>query len=413
LADREQLALLLKGVKVWNQWRSENFWKNMNLSRPNLSGADLSGADLSGAFLSDADLSGANLRVADLSDASLSDAGLDGADLSNANLRVADLSDASLSNSNLSGAALSGADLSGADLSDAVLSGAVLVRTQALATTFTGANLTGACLENWHINSETKLDNVICEYFYERQNKQERRPRSGSFKPGEFVALFQKAVQTVDLIFVDGLDWKAFFQSFQELRSQYEDDNFTIQAIERKSGGAFVIRLEVPAESDKGAIERRAKELYEKELKLLEERVTEYKDQVKFLRQSNTNLERIVETMANNQPKNVEVEMNFPGTVYGAAGKVAGNMIVNASPEKQSLAEAAAEIQKLLKQLEETNPTATEAEQKAFVTAAIPVTVRQRAVAALEAGGKAAIEEFLDNPYVNVGMAIVEGWRNG
>jgi hypothetical protein len=28
------------------------------------------------------------------------------------------------------------------------------------------------------------------------------------------------------------------------------------------------------------------------------------------------------------------------------------------------------------------------------------------------AGGKAAIEEFLDNPYVNVGVAAIEGWKS-
>jgi hypothetical protein len=81
------------------------------------------------------------------------------------------------------------------------------------------------------------------------------------------------------------------------------------------------------------------------------------------------------------------------------------------SPEKQSLSEAAIEIQRLLKVLEETNPTATEADQKAFVSAGISPTMKQRAVGALQAGGKAALEEFLDNPYVNVGVAIVEGWR--
>jgi uncharacterized protein YjbI with pentapeptide repeats len=422
VADREQLTLLLKGVKVWNQWRSENFWKKMNLSRLNLSGADLSSADLSGANLNDADLSGASLSGADLSGASLS-----GADLSGASLRVAFLSGADLSDANLRVAFLSGADLSDANLRGADLSGAFLVRTQALKTNFTGANFTGACIEDWNINSETKLDNAICEYVYLKENQQERRPSSGSFKPGEFATLFQKVLQTVDLIFADGLDWKAFFQSFQELRSHYDD--LSIQAIEKKSGEAFVIRLEVPAESDKGAIEQQAKELYEQKLQLLE---TQYRAElhakdreIESYKRESTNMMEIAKLLASkpinveakavaeNQSKNVEVEMNFPGTVYGAAGKVAGNMIVNASPEKQSLAEAPAEIQRLLKQLEQTNPTATEAEQKAFVTAAIPVTLRQRAVAALEAGGKTAIEEFLDNPYVNVGMAIVEGWRNG
>lgn len=82
------------------------------------------------------------------------------------------------------------------------------------------------------------------------------------------------------------------------------------------------------------------------------------------------------------------------------------------SEQKQTLAEAAAEIQKLLKQLEQTNPTATEAEKKAYVSASIPPTLRARTVSALKAGGKEALKELLDNPYVNIGVAIVEGWQS-
>ncbi|NET44392.1 MAG: hypothetical protein F6K15_22000 [Okeania sp. SIO2B3] len=82
------------------------------------------------------------------------------------------------------------------------------------------------------------------------------------------------------------------------------------------------------------------------------------------------------------------------------------------SQEKQTLAEAAEEIQKLLKQLESNNPDATDAEKQAFVTASIAPSNRQRFVGALQAGGKEALKKLLDNPYVNVGVAIVEGWQN-
>jgi len=62
--------------------------------------------------------------------------------------------------------------------------------------------------------------------------------------------------------------------------------------------------------------------------------------------------------------------------------------------------------------LEVNNPTATEAEQKAFVTAAVAPTRRARVLTALQAGGKEALKEFLDNPYLNVAIAIIEGWKN-
>ncbi len=73
----------------------------------------------------------------------------------------------------------------------------------------------------------------------------------------------------------------------------------------------------------------------------------------------------------------------------------------NYNPSQQTLAEAAAEIQKLLKQLEQTNPTATVEQQKAYVDAAISPTLKQRCVGALKAGGETAIEEFLDNPVLS------------
>lgn len=82
----------------------------------------------------------------------------------------------------------------------------------------------------------------------------------------------------------------------------------------------------------------------------------------------------------------------------------------NIDNEHKSLAEAAAEIQQLLKQLEQSNPTATDAEKIYYVNGGTTLEFKRRAVSALQAGGEAAIEAFLDNPYVNIGKAIVKGW---
>ena len=97
----------------------------------------------------------------------------------------------------------------------------------------------------------------------------------------------------------------------------------------------------------------------------------------------------------------------------GAMGENArsdNNTFVQQSEQKQTLSDAAKAIQELLKQLEQTNPTATEAEKIAHVNDETTPSLKRRAVGALQAGGEAAIEEFLDNPYVNVGKAIVKGW---
>ncbi|MEL7313911.1 MAG: hypothetical protein AAFN08_03050 [Cyanobacteria bacterium J06559_3] len=189
---------------------------------------------------------------------------------------------------------------------------------------------------------------------------------------------------------------------------------FLFKALERK-GEAFIVRLEVPPKVDKGAIETRVKQLYETQLKALE---TQYERQLRLQgthledmrqtieaeRRKKATLMRVLETMANNQ-QGPKYDMRGTQFVGGFAETVKGNQTGGtqhnyAATEKQDLADAAWEIQQLLKQLEETNPTATEAEQKAFVTAAIPPTLRQRAVGALQSGGRAAVEELLDNPYV-------------
>jgi len=116
---------------------------------------------------------------------------------------------------------------------------------------------------------------------------------------------------------------------------------------------------------------------------------------------------------------------NIGGSVYG--GMVSGNIysqhgpmgenarsdnntFVQQSEQKQTLADAAKEIQQLLKQLDKTNCIATEAQKVAYVNDETTPSFKRRVVGALQAGGEDAIEEFLDNPYVNVGKAIVKGW---
>ena len=84
----------------------------------------------------------------------------------------------------------------------------------------------------------------------------------------------------------------------------------------------------------------------------------------------------------------------------------------NYTPEqKQSLAEAAAEIQKLLKQLEETNPTATESEQIAHLKDNTTPNLRKRALSGLQGGIETLIDEFiLENKLLKVSKAVIKGW---
>jgi hypothetical protein len=107
------------------------------------------------------------------------------------------------------------------------------------------------------------------------------------------------------------------------------------------------------------------------------------------------------------------------GSVYNSvvgsqiAGNVTGsnNNIVDISDQRKTLAEAAIEIQQLLKQLELTNPSASEVEKIAYVNDETTPSFKRRVVSSLQGSSEAAIDEFiLDNKYFKVAKATVKGW---
>lgn len=467
MANEEHLSILRQGIDVWNAWRLEEaeikpnlaytdlsatYPGYLHLERANFSHADFEGTDFENADLERADLRHANLISTKLDNTNLTCANLSYADLRNAeisntnfslanlshsnlsylDLRSADFSAANLRYANLMYSNLSYLDLSDLDLSGANLSRAELVRTQALATNFAKAIFTGAYLEDWHINSSSNLENVNCDYVFLKISSEERRPSdpNKNFVQGEFSKLFQKALSAVDLIFRNGVDWNALLTSLDKLRIEAEGAELSIQSIENKNDGAFVVRVNVPPEANKAKVEKFLKHEYTLALKALD---AQYKYQlqakereVEIYRQQSTSLIEIAKLMASrpinveaksvveNQSKSVEVEMNFQAPVTGATGVNKGVININASECQKTLAESAAEIQRLLKQLEETNPSATEPEQITYVNLSIQPDFKQRAIGALKEGGEVAIEEFfLENKYLKVGKAVIKGWLQG
>lgn len=131
----------------------------------------------------------------------------------------------------------------------------------------------------------------------------------------------------------------------------------------------------------------------------------------KRLKQTQVSIVKDITMTTNEAPKYDMRGSSFPG---GFAETNYGNMVETqhnyASEQKQTLARAANEIQNLLKQLEQSNPTATEIEKMEYINDETTPSFKRRVVGALQAGGEAAIEEFLDNPYVNVGKATIKGW---
>ncbi len=168
MANREQLEVLQRGVKVWNTWRADNPYTSIDLSDAklnnlvlvgaNFQGAILDGANLYGAQLTESDLNGAKLIGANLSKTNLSNANLYGANLSTSQLNEAQfvnacLSEAVLAGSNayktkFIGADLAFADLSDVDLTEADLSDANLSYAGLVSAKFIDSNLTNTYFGN-------------------------------------------------------------------------------------------------------------------------------------------------------------------------------------------------------------------------------------------------------------------------
>lgn len=437
MVNNEHYALLKGNIKGWNEWRHKHPSITIDLKDAFLAWEDLRGANLSKANIIHANLSNAKLNNANLSGANLSGAILSGAILSEANLSGAILSRTNITAADLSGANLTGLDLSGVNLTRANLSKANLTKTQALGTDFTGAKFTGACLEDWNINSATKLNDIVCEYFYFKSDKQERHPNSKeSFAPGEFTKLFQNALNTIDLTFRNGVDWEAFAYSFRKIQVENAGEELVIQSIKIDNDGVLVVGVKVSHSFvDKVKIRSNFFESYDLSYKLLEEKyrgevsgkdrqIVHYRKEVQRQYQYINQLvdllneqQRVQKAMAENPGKisnNTFHNPQFAGGYVDSnivnAHQIGGN-ITNYAPEQRNLAEAAAEIQKLLNQLEQTNPTATETEKIAYVNDETTPSLKRRCVEALQAGGETAIDEFiLDNKYLKVAKAVIKGW---
>ena len=384
-----------------------------NLNEANLSGANLSGLDLSGANFIGANLSGANLSGVNLSNARLSGVNLSGANLSGANLMGTNLSGARLMGANLSGLDFIGANLSGLDLSGANLIGAKLIRTQVLGTDFTGAKFTSAYLEDWNINSATKLNDIDCQYVYLRSNKQERCPSSGEFAPGEFTKVFQKVLETVDLIFRNGVDWEALAYSFIKIQIENESSELTIRSIE-VIDDIVLVKVNISKQVDKTQFHSdffKGYEFAKKELEpqfqaRLGDKDKEINRLFLLFNQANDKLGEVPKIMAE-QPK---VQQNFHASVYGVAGNVEGDFKNYPPEQRQNLAEAAAEIQQLLNQLAQTNPTTDVVTEAIHQKIKTDPTFKARLLAALKAGGLEALKAIFNHPAFSIPAETIKGF---
>jgi hypothetical protein len=216
-------------------------------------------------------------------------------------------------------------------------------------------------VENWNIDATTQLDEVDCQYIYLLNGQKERRPSSGEFQPGEFTKLFAEMFDTVDLIFRNGVDWKAFIAALKEVQVQNEDTPLQVQSIANKGDGVIVVKVHVPPDTDKEKIHQELNQNYQLQLAAIE---AQYKAQltakdeeiIAIYRQQSVDMMEITKTLAN-RPIHVEAKamsnsndsspnitirdinnsaVNF-GEIIGDVTNTINQIAADASPENAQL----------------------------------------------------------------------------
>jgi len=383
-----------------------------------------------------------------------------------------DLRGVNFKGANLVDASFVGANLSEANLQDADLSRAKLVQTQLDGTEFTGATLTGAYIEDWGITSDTKFDGVRCEYVYMRLPTKEnpdplRKPdnREEVFVDGEFGDFIKPIVDTLDLYHNQGVDPRAIAISFKQLAENHPAAGLRIVGMEVRGEDKFLLRAKTAPDADKSELSAEYFEIYnqhkalaQQELKaLIEEkdsRIFSLENMVVTALQrpsfySNTQVEKVHNMHPNQGGINQNVsDSQIDGGLQAVQGDnntqiqnqgdttMTGDRTINtgggnynerierdyiqgnyyAAGQPQSLAQAAAEIQLLLKQLEQTYPITTTSQQMVVAAEVINriesnPTLKKRVISAIKEGGLAAFEKAIDNPAGAFIVGAIKGWQ--
>ncbi|MHC5748116.1 MAG: pentapeptide repeat-containing protein [Nostoc sp.] len=352
-----------------------------------------------------------------------------------------DLRGVNFTEANLVDTSFIGTDLSKANLKDADLSRAKLVQAQLNGTDLTGATLTGAFIEDWNISTDTKFDGVRCEYVYMRLPTKEnpdplRKPDNNKevFADGEFGDFIKPIFDTLDLYHNQGVDPRAIAISFKQLAENHPEAELEIVAMEKRGEDKFLLRAKTADTADKSQLSAEYFDSYN-ETKSLPER------EIKLLLEEKDSRIRSLETMVmtalerpsfysnveqvgfmTNNPSGISQSVSG-GQVYGGMQAAQGNNNVQTSTtyssqeEKQTLAEAAAEIQQLLDQLSQSYPTDTMSGKMALAAEATQriennPTLMEKTISALRAGGTAALEQALSHPAASFVIAALDDWNN-
>lgn len=233
-------------------------------------GTSFYGVDLTDACFDGADLPHTDFRKAILTRASFKDAtGLELARLQGTILEQPKVRKLLVNQKGID-EDYTGANFNGASLRGANLTGAILAEVQALDADFTGATLTDACIQGWNINTNTRFKDVKCKRIYLKCSRDgnkikcwEPKPDSGEFKPGEFEKWIGEIQNTVDLIFREGLNWKAFIFSLAQTAIEHEGLDLSRYSITRKDENTVFAKIGVFPGADNAAIHQSFQSNYE------------------------------------------------------------------------------------------------------------------------------------------------------
>ncbi|NET01026.1 MAG: hypothetical protein F6K61_10715 [Sphaerospermopsis sp. SIO1G1] len=236
-------------------------------------GTSFYGVNLTNACFDGADLRHTDFRKANLTHASFKKAtGLElarteGTILENPQARKL------LTAKNDGGEDFTGLNLRGANLQDANLREAILLQTQLLDADLSGATLTDACIQDWNINKNTCFKNVNCQRVYLKRTSQghflEPKPDSGEFLPGEFEKWITEVRDTIDLIFQNGLNWRAFVFSLTQTAINNHGLDLSVRSIENKDDGVVVVKIGVAVQTNKSTIHEEITNNYNQAVKTI------------------------------------------------------------------------------------------------------------------------------------------------
>jgi uncharacterized protein YjbI with pentapeptide repeats len=188
-----------------------------------------------------------NLEGINLIGANLKRANFEGSILQRGVLEYADLTEANLTGVNLISASLKNADLFEAQLIRTRLGNADLSETC----------LTGACIEDWNITTQTRLDYIKCKYVFMSSSRENPRRQPDNwdteFKEGEFSEFIAPIIQTLNLYHNQlTINSSALAISFNELCIKNPDAELEIASIEKrgKNRNKFLLRVFTSEQAD-------------------------------------------------------------------------------------------------------------------------------------------------------------------